>query len=85
MFNMDYKKYQSIPNCLRQYRKERGLRQNQVATALGLKNKTLISRWEHGDALPNLVSLIRLSIIYRVKMDELFIDLKQEISKEVFE
>ena len=77
---MDYKKYQSALNNLRKYRKEKGLTQERVATSLGLKNKTLISRWEHGDALPSIASAVRLSVLYRVSLDDLFVGLRESLS-----
>lgn len=69
---MDYQRYQYVPNNLRQYRKERGLKQDQVAAALRLKNKTLISRWESGKALPNLVNVFRMAKIYNTSIEQLF-------------
>lgn len=76
---MDYQKYHSIPNNLRQCRKDRGLGQDQVATAFGLKNKTLISRWERGRAIPNLINVLRLCDLYKVSVTDLFGDLIQTI------
>ena len=79
---MDYQKYQSIPNNLRQCRRDRGLGQEQVATALGLKNKTLISRWERGRAIPNLINVLRLCDLYEVSVTNLFGDLIRTIHEK---
>lgn len=79
MCGMDYQKYQSIPNNLRQCRKDRGLRQEQVAAALSLKNKTLISRWERGRAIPNLINVLKLCDLYEVSITDLFGDLIRTI------
>ncbi|MHB9010629.1 MAG: helix-turn-helix transcriptional regulator [Ignavibacteriaceae bacterium] len=79
---MDYKKYQSIPNNLRQHRTERGLKQDQVAAALGLKNKTLISRWERGRSIPSLITAVRLSVIYATPINVLFVSLMETIKNE---
>ncbi len=79
---MDYQKYQRIPNNLRQYRKDQGLKQDQVATALGLKNKTLISRWERGRSMPNLITVARLSVLYKIPIDSLFAGLIETVQRE---
>jgi len=78
---MDYKHYRSIPNALKKYRNARGLSQSKVAHILGFKDKTWISHWENGDALPNLVSAIKLSKIYQTSIDDLFSDLVTFISQ----
>ncbi|MGC9603190.1 MAG: helix-turn-helix transcriptional regulator [Minisyncoccia bacterium] len=80
---MEYDRYKKIPNALKRYRKERGLTQLQVARALGFKDKTWISHWENGDALPNLVSIIRLSALYQTPIEVLFADLSKAIQEEV--
>ena len=80
------KNYKKIPNCLRKYRKARGLKQKEVAEILGLKNASLISRWEKGISLPNSINLFKLAALYRTLVDALFIDLlrflKQELIKK---
>jgi transcriptional regulator with XRE-family HTH domain len=80
---MDYQRYQHIPNNLRHYRKERGLKQDQVAAALGLKNKTLISRWERGNSIPNLITAARLSVLYKIPIDIIFADFIETTTKEI--
>lgn len=72
-----------IPNLLRRYRKERGLTQNEVAKLLGMKNKTRVSEWENGNGFPNLINAVRLSIIYRVMIDAIFIDLLYILREEI--
>lgn len=78
---MDYDRYRNIPNNLRRCRQNKGLTQIQVAQALGFKDKTWISHWENGDALPNLISLVRLSKLYLVPIEELFPDLVRMIGE----
>jgi transcriptional regulator with XRE-family HTH domain len=75
--------YQSIPNNLRQCRKDRGLKQDQVAAALGLKNKTLISRWERGRSVPSLITAACLSVLYKIPIDSLFTGLIEIVREEV--
>jgi transcriptional regulator with XRE-family HTH domain len=75
--------YKNIPNCLRKYRKERGLKQKEVAEILGLKSTSMISRWEKGICLPETLNLFKLAIIYRTMVDALFIDLIKSLKDEL--
>jgi transcriptional regulator with XRE-family HTH domain len=75
--------YKNIPNCLRKYRKERGLKQKEVAEILGLKSISMISRWEKGICLPETLNLFKLAIIYRTMVDALFIDLMKSLKDEL--
>ena len=68
-------KVKYIPNCLRRYRKARGLKQKDVAEILGIKSASMISRWENGLCLPSTMNLFRLASLYRRMTDALFIDL----------
>ena len=84
---MKYIDYKKIPNCLRKYRKARGLKQKEVALLLGLNSTSMISRWEQGICLPNSVNVFKLAVLYRIMIDALYIDhinlLKEELmSKE---
>ena len=79
---MEYDRYRSIPNSLKKYREAKGLSQSAVAKLLGFKDKTWISHWENGDAMPNLISAIRLSTLYQAPLDELFTDLVKTIRQE---
>ena len=74
-----------IGNCLRKYRKARGLTQGQVATILGLKSGTLISHWENGVCLPSTVNLFRLAAVYRTMVDALYIDMLRAFRQELAE
>ncbi len=76
---MEYDRYKHIPNALKKYRQERGLTQLQVAKLMGFKDKTWISHWENGGALPNLISALRLSKIYAVPIENLFPNLLEAI------
>jgi len=55
--------------------KEQRLKQNEtqesVANKLGVSRQT-ISNWENGKTLPDIDSLIKLSQIYQLSIDELF-------------
>lgn len=78
--------FKRLPNCLRKFRKARGLSQIQVARLLDLKNTTNISKWENGLDIPNTLYLVRMAVIYRTMVDALIPDLihllKGEIAKK---
>ena len=76
-------KHKSIPNCLRRYRKARGLKQRDVAKVLGLKSASMISRWENGLCMPNTLNLFRLASLYRTMADALFIDLLRALRNDL--
>ena len=71
------------PNCLRKYRKSRGLKQKEVAAILGLKHTSMISRWENGFCLPSANNLFRLAALYRTMVDGLYIDQLMAIKEDV--
>lgn len=60
------------PNSLRKYRKAAGLRQHEVAHALGLNSIERISKWENGHSIPKGKSLLYLAMLYRVSPQQLF-------------
>ena len=70
-------------NCLRRYRKARGLRQKDVAEILGLKSASMISRWESGLCLPSTMNLFRLAALYRTMADALFIDVLRALRSDL--
>jgi transcriptional regulator with XRE-family HTH domain len=72
-----------IPNCLRKYRKARGLSQRDVAEILGLGSTSVISRWEKGVCLPSSLNILKLAVIYRTMADALFIDLLRSLRREL--
>ena len=80
---MPKNKNKIIPNCLRKYRKIRGLKQTEVAQILGLKTTSLISRWEHGYCLPESLNVLKLAVLYRTFADGLYIDLIHVLRKEI--
>lgn len=82
---MTYGHYKQIPNLLRKYRRARGLNQQHVASILGIKSSSRISRWEKGECCPNIINAIKLSILYRVMVDALFIDHLRELREEIHE
>lgn len=59
-----------IGNRLKTARNERGLTQEQVAEELGVSRQS-VSNWENNRSYPDVVSVIKLSDLYSVSLDEL--------------
>ena len=74
---------QSIPNCLKKYRRARGLKQQEVAEILGLKSTSMISRWERGVCLPGPLNIFKLAVLYRTMVDALFIEQLKALRAEL--
>ena len=70
LFTMTTK--QPVPNSLRFYRKQAGLRQVDVAAKLGFTSYDRISHWEKGSAFPSVTNLFRLAALYKVPAQELY-------------
>lgn len=60
---------QEFAQRLRQYRKEKGMTQQELADKLGVSNKT-VSRWESG-SYPDVTTLVALARVLDVTVDEL--------------
>ena len=50
---------------------------------LDLIDTSPLSRWEKGIALPNLVQIFRLALIYKTMPSEMYFELWQNISHEI--
>jgi transcriptional regulator with XRE-family HTH domain len=61
-----------------------GYKQKELAFLLGLRNYSIISRWESGAAIPGIIILFKLSILFRTLPGELYFELIQELRREVF-
>jgi transcriptional regulator with XRE-family HTH domain len=70
-------------NRLHEIRTSHGLRQADVASRLGHASPDRISHWEKGLALPGLINLLKLSIIYNVPPEQFYPDLYRNILKEM--
>lgn len=75
--------HRNLNNCLRKYRRLRGLRQSDVAEILGLRSTSMISRWEKGVCLPDSINVLKLAIIYRTMVDALFIELVRFLREDL--
>ncbi len=59
-----------ISERLKQARADSGMTQEQVAEKI-LVSRVTLSHWENGKSLPDIVSLISLSELYDISLDEL--------------
>ena len=59
-----------IERKLREARENAGLTQEQLAQAVLVSRQT-ISNWENGKSLPDIISIMKLSDLYKISVDEL--------------
>lgn len=59
-----------IEKKLRDAREASGLTQEQVAQEVLVSRQT-VSNWENGKSLPDIVSILKLSDLYKIKVDDL--------------
>ena len=62
--------YMEIGNKLKDARIKTGLTQEQVAEKIMVSRQT-ISNWENGKSLPDIISIMNLSDLYQISIDEL--------------
>lgn len=70
-------------NMLWRVRRQRGLERKQVAWALGHKSPDSLARYERSEAEISFDNAIRLSLIYRCSVEELFSDRFNAVGKEL--
>ena len=70
-------------NNLALYRRRMRFTQKQVAKLLGHADATMVSHYEHGRALPPLVTALSLEIIYRTPVAFLFPALRDELHRRI--
>lgn len=70
----------SIGEKLKNARTERNLTQEEVAEKIGVSRQT-VSNWENEKALPEISSIINLSEIYNISLDELLKGNKEILRK----
>ena len=61
---------ESFGTRLANYRKEKGLTQNDIAERLSISPQA-VSKWENDQSSPDIDSLIKLSEIFNISLDEL--------------
>ena len=59
-----------ISEKLKEERQKAGMTQDQVAEKI-MASRVTVSHWENGKSLPDIVSLISLSDLYSISLDEL--------------
>ena len=72
-----------IHNRLWIARKTIGLGQKNVARLLGHKSLSPISEYETGRLLPNLRTALKLAVIYKTPIADLYVELYREVEDEV--
>jgi transcriptional regulator with XRE-family HTH domain len=72
-----------IHNYLRRCRKQRGLKQKDVADILGLVSASMISRWEKGLSLPETHNALRMAALYHTTVDFIYQDLRLDMQDEL--
>ena len=60
-------------NKLYNFRKQRGLSQEELANRLNVSRQT-VSKWEVGDSTPEMEKLIAISDLFEISLDELVLD-----------
>lgn len=61
-----------MKNCLEQLRRERGVRQEELADAVGVSRQTIISL-EKGRYNPSIVLAFRLSRYFDCRIEDIFV------------
>lgn len=69
MFNKPFQ------NSLRDHRTKAGLLQRDVAKLLGMDCADRLSRWENGQAVPSIVNLFKLAVLFKVEPHLLYPEL----------
>jgi transcriptional regulator with XRE-family HTH domain len=72
-----------FPNRLKKHRDIHGYSQKEIAFMLGFKNAARIGQWEKGLALPSIINLLKLSVIYSAFINDFYFDLLQEYKPKV--
>lgn len=67
-----------IPNRLTKHRMIHGVRQKEVARWLGHSSGAQLSQWENGEAIPGIINLFRLCIVYSTTPLELYYEVFKE-------
>ncbi len=75
----------SLGSSLCQARKKNGLSQEFVSEKLGVSRQT-ISKWETDETVPDIYQAKRLSVLYRLSLDELIdFDIEQKEIERIIE
>lgn len=61
-----------------------GFSQEAIKKHLKLKSTSMISRWESGTTMPSSRNLLKLSLLYKTLVNELYYTLSKELQAELF-
>lgn len=70
-------------NKLAWYRRRMGLSQEYVSRLIGYTDRSMLSRFETGRALPSVTTALQLEIVYRVPVAFLFDDLYGRLRNQI--
>lgn len=77
--------HMEIGKKLKDARTEAGLTQEKVAEKIMVSRQT-VSNWENGKSLPDIASILKLSVLYQVSLDDLLkgdARMKKKVEKDV--
>ena len=64
-----------------QLRKLSGMTQEQLAEKLNISRQTL-SKWENGTSIPDVESVVRLSVLFNTSLEELLLEEENHVEEE---
>ena len=70
-------------NFILNMRRNRGLAQKQLARLIGHKETSMLSKYEHGKALPPLQTALLLEIALGIRLSELYPNLYATLARQV--
>jgi len=70
-------------NHLALYRRKRGFSQKHVALLIGHKTHSAVSLYEHGRAIPPLITALKLEIVLRTPVAFLFPSLYRDLKETI--
>ncbi len=72
-----------LPNYLKTYRKRSSFTQREVAFLLGCKHGSKVSRYERGERVPSLRTVLACELVFRALARDLFAGTHQGVSAEL--
>ncbi|MCG3134361.1 MAG: hypothetical protein HMLKMBBP_01667 [Planctomycetes bacterium] len=72
-----------LPQYLRMYRKRNALAQQELAILLGASHGSKVSRYERGNRLPSLSTVMAYEIVFRVGLRHLFTGEYQAVHQQI--
>ena len=61
-----------------------GYSQEDIRRKLGLKDTTMISKWESGRKMPSGENLLKLSVLYKTLVNEFYYGLTKEYQAQLY-